>query len=165
MEKTKKEKRTKNVLDNMFKMSILETTFTHKAVNKVRCTIAFKPSDVLNPIEKGYDTIMERLAKGHPEIKVKRSVFDGPTFFIHADATCHPDDVYRESTGMHIAETKARLRLNNFMYDVVTEYAEEKKKELKSVLLWQEEYLLRVKNNDEHLADLYNYHVTPKTNQ
>lgn len=165
MEKRKKEKRTKNVLDNMFKMSIVETTFTHKAVNKVRCTIAFKPSDIYMPIGKGYDIIMDRLAKGHPEVKTKRSVFDGTTYYIHADATCHPDDNYVESTGMHIAETKARLRLNNFLYDLVTEYAEEKKKELKSVLLWQEEYLLRVKNNDEHLADLYNYHVVPKTNQ
>lgn len=165
MEKHKKEKRKKNVLDNMFKMSIVETTFTHKADNKIRCTIAFKPSDIYMPIGKGYDVIMDRLAKGHPEVKTKHSVFDGTTYYIHADATCHPDDNYVESTGMHIAETKARLRLNNFMYELVTAYLEQKKNEFKSILFWQEEYLLRVRNNDEHLADLYNYHVVPKTNQ
>lgn len=158
---TKKEKRQKNVKDDMFKMTIVDTTFTRKSKNKIRCTITFKPSNTPQFQAADLDGLAMKLMKGHPEI----SYTDFPLpccMVVHADATCHNDDKFVLKTGEHIAETKARLHLNNFMHEVVSEYARMVKETYMSVLLWQEEYLIRVRNNDEHFADLCNYHVIPK---
>lgn len=134
----------KRMPDNLYKMSVLETKYSMKNGN-VRCTIICKLAD--DSFNK--ELHLQAILKQHPNIKV-RSNYGELQLIITETAYLHPGDTFDETTGRHVAETKARLTIARLMREFtlsdVALYVDKAKK----AVAWHEEYDRRTNELKEH---------------
>ena len=139
----------KRMPDNMYKTTLLETKFSKKNGN-VRCTLTCTLSDM---DDVGKRDRLAKLLKQHPDIKIDKSkpFWYGMPIIITETAFRCPSDEYDETTGRHVAETKARLKLNRLMREFTLSETARFVAEAKKAAAWNEEYSRRAGELAMHL--------------
>lgn len=139
-------------VDGVYQRPRIECTLTckcHLDVNTSDFIInGIYGSDVLNNIET-------RLTQGGYDYDFVTNVICGKEFKVNAETQVNPEDVYDETIGRHIAETKARSKVYKIMSIIMSELEKYYRQANDSIIKMSSKSNYLYNREKNHLNDIF----------